>query len=64
MTTQAAGHRAEAAAWGAMATLPAVLPHGLWHATHSAASCLLIGECGKAALPGTAQHSVLEFSKK
>lgn len=64
MTRQAAGHPGEEAAWGAPAALSAALPHDLWHAAPSAASCPLTGECKDAALPETAQHSVLEFSNE
>ena len=64
MTRQAAGHPDEEAAWGALAELSAALPHGLRRAPPSAASCPLTGECKDAALPGTAQHSVLEFSNE
>lgn len=48
----------------ALTAASAALPHGLWHATCSAASCLLTGEGRKAAVPGTAKFSVLEFSSE
>lgn len=63
MSGQAAGHRGEETVWGAQAR-SAALPHGLWHATHSAASCHLTGEREKIAIPGTAKRSLLQFSNK
>lgn len=45
-------------------SVSAALPHGPWHATCSATSCHLAGECEKTATPGITKHSVLKSSNK